>query len=63
MKILEISPKLVHFLKTTLKNKYSHNSSEIFFTKYDRNIDMKNVQEHNFCPKNDQIMDMSNKPK
>ena len=24
---------------------------------------MKNVQELNFCPKNDQIMGMSNKPK
>ena len=53
VKILEISPKLVHFLKTTLKNKFSHYSSENFFTKYDWNIDMKNVQEHNFCPKND----------
>ncbi len=40
-----------------------HYSSEIFFTKYDRNIDMKNVQEINFCPKNDQIMGMSNKPR
>jgi hypothetical protein len=38
-------------------------SSEFFFTKYDQNIDMKNVQELNFCPKNYQIMGVSNKPK
>ncbi len=45
------------------KNNIKKISSEIFFTKYDQNVDMKNVQELNFCPKNDQIMGMSNKPK
>ncbi len=28
-----------------------------------RNVDMKNVQEHDFCSKIDQIMSMSNMPK
>jgi hypothetical protein len=34
-----------------------------FFTKYERNVDMKYVQEHDFCSKNDQNMTMSNMPK
>ncbi len=34
-----------------------------FFTKYEQNVDMKNVQEHDFWSKIDQIMGMSNMPK
>jgi hypothetical protein len=34
-----------------------------FFAKYERIVDMKNVQEHDFWSKMDQIMTMSNMPK
>ncbi len=35
----------------------------IFFTKYEQNVEMKNVQEHDFWSKIDQNMTMSNMPK
>jgi hypothetical protein len=58
-----------YFLKSPLLQKlpknleFYKNFPKIFFAKYERNVDMKNAQELNFCSKNDQIMSMSNKPK
>jgi hypothetical protein len=52
-----------HFYKNRYKILSFENFSQNFLAKYERNVDMKNVQQLNFCSKNDQIMDMSNKPK
>ncbi len=55
--------KITTFTKTAIKFRVLKNFSQNFFAKYEQNVDMKNVQELNFCSKNDQIMSMSNKPK
>jgi hypothetical protein len=54
LSLLQKPKKIFQFLK------FFH---QIFFTKYERNVDMKNVQKHDFCLKIDQIMSMSNMPK
>jgi hypothetical protein len=56
--------KMVTFTKTAVKIlSFENFYSQFFLVKYEQNVDMKNVQELNFCSKNDQIMSMSNKPK
>ena len=53
-----------HFYKNLNKIfSFKNFFTKFFFTKYERNVDMKNVQKHDFCSKIDQIMSMSNKPK
>jgi hypothetical protein len=61
-RIFPLFLKIITFTKTAIKFRVLKKIST-FFAKYERNVDMKNVKELNFCPKNDQIMGMSNNPK
>jgi hypothetical protein len=51
------------FSKKAIELKVMTGMFRNFFTKYEQNVVMKNVQEHDFCSKNDQIIAMSNMPK
>ena len=51
------------FTKTVIKFRVLKILAPNFFTKYEQNIDIKNVQKHHFSLKNDQITTMSNLPK
>jgi hypothetical protein len=61
--IFENFPKIGSFSKNVMKRKVMTQMFCNFFTKYEQNVDMKNVQEHDFWSKIDQIMGMSNMPK
>ncbi len=61
--IFENFPKIGSFSKNAIEWKVKTQMFCNFFTKYERNVDMKNVQEHDFQLKIDQNMTMSNMPK
>ncbi len=56
-------PKIGSFSKNAIEWKVMTQMFCNFFTKYEWNVDMKNVQEHDFWSKIDQNMTMSNMPK
>jgi hypothetical protein len=51
------------FTKMAIKFSVLKIFHQFFFTKYEQNVDMKNVQKHDFCSKTDQIVSISNLPK
>ncbi len=61
--IFENFPKIGGFSKNAIEWKVIIQMFCNFFTKYERNADMKNVQEHYFWSKIDQNLTLSNMPK
>ncbi len=61
--ISENFPQIGSFYKNAIEWKVMTWMFCNFKKKYKRNVEMKNVQEHDFCWKNDQNMTMSNMPK
>ncbi len=56
MRIFTLFLKITTFTKTEIKFRVLKIFSQNFFAKYEQNVDMKNVQELNFCSKNDKFM-------